>query len=179
MSCRIFYIFQCETINLFTVNAFVICIAKSAHTDAGNACRDRNILKRITLLECKILNFDNTIRDLYTRQCFTATECQPSYSCHSVRYGYVGKSSIIPKCLFAYLRYFLAVDLGRNDVCFVYSVILAYFYCSVIKLCSDKTSFIGKSVPNRVHMSPCILDVVYLEAVNLLCFHTISVIVIS
>ena len=109
----------------------------------------------------------------------TIRECTITYTCHTVRYRYTCQLSTIVECVVADLSNPLTVYFRRNYICRTVSDIFGYFQCTVAKLMGEETSFIGKTVFEGIHMSVCILDIIYLESIDLLCFKAITIIVIS
>ena len=157
----------------------IIVISKSFITDNCHTCRNSNLFERCAVIECSGVYMCHTVWYSNRFKRCTIRECTITDNCHTVRYRYTCQLSAAAECVVADLSNLLTVDFRRNYTCRTVSDIFGYFQCTVVKLIGEETSFIGKTVFDGIHMSVCILDIIYLESIDLLCSKAITIIVIS
>ena len=158
---------------------YIIVISKSIITDRCHTCGNSNLFERCAVIECSGVYMCHTVWYSNRFKRCTIRECTITYTCHTVRYRYACKLSAAAECIAADLSNLLTVNFRRNYICRTVSDIFGYFQCTVVKLIGEETSFIGKTVFDGIHMSVCILDIIYLESIDLLCCKAIAIIVIS
>ena len=157
----------------------IIVISKSFITDNCHTCGNSNLFERCAVIECSGVYMCHTVWYSNRFKRCTIRECFIAYTGHTVRYCYTCKLSAPFECAVTDFSNLLAVYFTGNYTCRTVSGIFGYFQCTVVKLIGEETSFIGKTVFEGIHMSVCILDIIYLESIDLLCSKAITIIVIS
>ena len=157
MSVCIFDIIYLESIDLLCSKAItIIVISKSIIVNICHTFRNGNRLER-----------------------YTVVKCTPADICHTIRYSNTCQLSTIDECAVTDPDDLLTVNFTGNFICRTVSDIFAYFQCTIVKLIGEETIFIRKAVFSSIIMSVCILDIIYLESIDLLYFRAIYIIVIS
>ena len=147
-------------------------------------------LESIDLLCCKAItiivisksitvNICHTFRNGNRLERYTVVKCTPADICHTIRYSNTCQLSTIDECVVTDPDDLLTVNFTGNFICRTVSGIVAYFQCTVVKLIGEETIFIRKAVFSSIIMSVCILDIVYLESIDLLYFRAIYIRIIS